>query len=144
MADPRQAVSAPAWRGSRIILRASLRSVLTNLRRFEEGFLPRALSIYLGVLKSSEVASDAPAVPAVAVELESGAALPVNLRPDWRPLFPQGYMFGIQTVEKRYGFIDDGIGRWFELELPVEMNDERWVYRIRLLARDIGQWTSYH
>ncbi len=84
------------------------------------------------------------AVRPVALEVEAGSTLRINIRPERPPVFPQGQLFGIQRVDKGHGFIDDGIGRWLELELPVEMGQRQWTYRIRLTARDIAQWNSYH
>ncbi len=87
---------------------------------------------------------DEAAVRPVALEIEAGSTLRINIRPERPPVFPRGQLFGIQQVAEGHGFIDDGIGRWLELELPVEMGDQQWTYRIRLTARDIAQWNSYH
>jgi hypothetical protein len=111
--------------------------VALRVHRFSTGYLGKD-RVHV------DLSSDAPAAPAVALALAAGAGLPVNLRPEWRAVFPEGFMFGIRTVDKGYGFIDDGKGRWLELDLPVEMGDQAWRYRIRLTARAVGQWTSYH
>lgn len=105
--------------------------------RFSTGFLPER-RIWI------DVATGEPATRPVALEIEAGESLRLSFRADHAPLFGQGDLFGIQRVDKGHGFIDDGIGRWLELELPVEAGDRSWTYRIRLTARDIAQWNSYH
>lgn len=104
--------------------------------RFSTGFHPDGETLI------SVPDGNAATTPA-ALELKPGASLRLSFEPEYRPLFETGHSFGIQRVEQGQGFTDDGIGRWLELELPVEAGAHSWTYRIRLTARDIAQWNSY-
>ena len=93
-----------------------------------------------------EVPPGRPPQHAPFVTLKAGDSTVVDFRADSAPLFPASdsdRLFGIRAREKGFGLIDNGVGRWLELELPVESGSRAWTYIIRLGVRAVPQWVSY-
>lgn len=68
----------------------------------------------------------------------------IGIYPDYQLIFDSPYAFGTQPLQQGQGFIDDGVGRSMILELPIEYDGHRVIYRFTFTATDVQQWNSYH
>ncbi len=103
----------------------------------------QSITVYhLSVDRQRSVNSDIPVQPVPTMLQASSGRVSVSL--DYSPFFDSPYVFGTKRVEQGQGFIDDGVGRSMVLELPIEYDGHRVIYRFTFTATDVQQWNSYH
>lgn len=59
-------------------------------------------------------------------------------------VFPNKTLFNVQWPRGEPQLIDKGVGNWFRLEMPIEVDGKRESIWIKVTAKDSSATMSYH
>ena len=73
-----------------------------------------------------------------------GKSAHVSLGPDLSMLFPNQTMFNVRWPEGHTNLIENGIGNWIKIVLPIEYDGKRETLEVTLTAKDSKARISYY